>query len=514
MILFFFAAPRRITRYFMGGVLCLFALLAIINIFSFSFYEFGITKRLLYIFLETNPREIKEFFPVIIANVISSIFSIRNLVFLVLSICIYLYIRRLRNLLYVLLPLSAIGLLFIVFAVTNYYQARITHSIFCRITKYSYDIAIQYREARELAKKGRPLPFAESVKSKHLANNIVVIIGESASRNHHQLYDYPLPTTPQLSQISDSLLVYTNAIGSSIGTRGNLERIVSFKNDDLTTNDGYKYPNIIDLFNTAGYKTFWLSNQEGRGLQLNMLSLLIRNSNHILYTGAIDDGDNLINRFDDALIPYVNQALRDSTSNHKLIWVHLLGSHNEYSSRFPKNEAYISAQDELTKIGHPWFTAQSAQRAADYDNSIRFTDKVISQIIRTVSDSNEASIVIYLSDHGENVYDEGNYSGRGRKYVEIPFLIYANYAYRTQNPQLYDNLTKSIDKPISSANLAHTLLTLTGTEYYYYDATNDFMSEDFVFRTRNVDEKPWEYDLTPATYVDCEVDSMVLRVVR
>ena len=43
--------------------------------------------------------------------------------------------------------------------------------------------------------------------------------------------------------------------------------------------------------------------------------------------------------------------------------------------------------------------------------------------------SERPAVVIYFSDHGENVYDGGDFIGRDELHVEVPFLVYPNKQY-------------------------------------------------------------------------------------
>ena len=136
-----------------------------------------------------------------------------------------------------------------------------------------------------------------------------------------------------------------------------------------------------------------------------------------------------------------------------------------------------------------------AQRRAEYDNSILYTDYVLVRVIEDVAAADHPSVMIYFSDHGEEVYDYSTYTGRNSNTVQVPFIIYANKSFSGANPELMQRLREVCDTPMSSANLVHLLITLTGGTYHFYDPTLDVLSPSYKIRPRYVDEELWEYDI-------------------
>lgn len=362
-----------------------------------------------------------------------------------------------------------------------------------RLVYYTIESIRTQKEYQRYVDRLVPFPEPEKVTSSHLADNVVVVIGESASRKHHSLYGYRLNTTPQLAAIRDSLFVFTNAIGSSACTASNMERILTFKEDDLVDNDWFRYPGLVDLFNHAGYKTWFLSNQEKMGISNNASGALASSANVVKYIGNIEYTEAITFKFDEHLLPLLRNALADSLSSRKFIILHLQGSHTAYSQRFPAGFGKITADDVARTYPRPWLNARKAQIIADYDNSIAYTDSLLRQIIDMAA-GGKPTVFVYFSDHGEHVYDERDMIGRDHKYVEVPLIVYANESYRRNNPEIVKLLQGALNRPISTANIIYPLMTLTGTGYPLYNAANDFLSTGFKPRKRNVDERVWAYD--------------------
>ncbi len=469
-----------------------YSTIALINIVSYLLYGFGITRKLILIIAQTTSAEIAGFTPGLLMNLCEFFKASSFYLILVLFLLITIFIRKCKKECFSLIVIigSMLGCIaFLAFCLSSS-SGRSAHILFARVFKYSHEIAVENKRYQELLKGKKELPDIASVSSKHLANTVIVIIGESAIRKHHSLYGYPLPTTPKLDALRDSLYIFTDALSSSKSTSGNMERILSFKEDDNTYGDGLDYPLVIDYFNEAGYKTFWLSNQEQFGSVSNTSGVMAMNSNVIEYVGADNSEDALSMTYDEALLPYIDKALTDSAEN-KLIFVHLLGSHVEFKNRYPQFFNPFDSEIEQTTFGFDWLDDKMAQRRAEYDNSIRYTDILIEYAIRKTSALDNSSVLIYLSDHGENVYDEGSFSGRDESCAEVPFIVYANANYRNNSPFIIAAIENAVTKPCSTANLVHALLTITGSSYSYYESRLDVLSPMFEVRPRYVDERIW-----------------------
>ena len=131
---------------------------------------------------------------------------------------------------------------------------------------------------------------------------------------------------------------------------------------------------------------------------------------------------------------------------------------------------------------------------AEYDNSILYTDFVVNEIIDKARRSDKPSLVLYFSDHGENVYFNRDFCGRDSLFVEVPFYIYANNAFHKVFPDKIKKLEDARNRHFSTANIIHTIMSLTSTMNPYYDKKLDILSDSFVTRPRKVDGRIWGKD--------------------
>lgn len=477
----------------------LYGLLAFLNFFSKIFYGFGITRKLLVIISQTNLDEIKGFVPGFWNNIGISLSNTWTIIIIVIFILLIIFIRFTKENIFTraVFLVSSCGLLILSLFSLRFSYGRTANFIALRLPKYVYETYRGKEELDSLLSKRIEFPFPESVSSSRLAKNIILVIGESSSKEHNSIYEYPLNTNPYTSAMSDSLYIFQNAIGSSSSTAGNLERILTFKEDDNTFNDWYKFPLILNLFSHAGYTTYYISNQERTGLLSNSSGAIAESADIIKYVGAENSEDVLASRYDEIVLPVYRQYLHDKKDQDKFFIIHLMGSHTKYKNRYPEQYSRFKAQDILRHTKEkPWIDEKRAKIIAEYDNSIVYTDYILKEIIDELKVISNSSILIYLSDHGEHLFDYRDFIGRDPKMVRVPFIIYLNRAYQESNQETLQRFDSTVlYRPFSTANVVYPLMTLSGTKYpKFYNAYKDVLSPQFKQTERYVDEEIWKFD--------------------
>jgi len=225
----------------------------------------------------------------------------------------------------------------------------------------------------------------------------VLVLGESSNRWDWSLYGYPRKTTPNLDAMRDHLLVFEDVISSYGNTLNEMTRILTSatKSDDESWRTE---PSIITLAKQAGYKVFWLSNQSF--VYANAMFGEDADVFRLVYDGRVNRHDD---SHDEKLLPELSQALQDPAPL-KFIVLHTLGSHESYAARYPDSFAVFNeAQDAVSQeMADNWFWIRAARN--NYDNSILYTDYVLSRAIGLVSKiRNSDSSLLYLSDHAQDV---------------------------------------------------------------------------------------------------------------
>ena len=181
-------------------------------------------------------------------------------------------------------------------------------------------------------------------------------------------------------------------------------------------------------------------------------------------------------QYDEALLPLLDTWLGEASGKNFCV-LHLLGTHYEYAFRYPPLFNIFSEANETGE------NKKEKRARAEYDNAVLYNDFIVDEIIRRFEDKN--AILIYLSDHAENVYDDRNLSsGHGdinanRYMVEIPMIVWMSPACRTTYPDLEQRIAVSTNRPFMTDDIIHVLLDLMNIETKEYDPAKSVIHEKF-----------------------------------
>lgn len=327
---------------------------------------------------------------------------------------------------------------------------------------------------------------------------VIFILGESTSRHHMSLYGYDKPTNPKLQQRfeQNEFVLFTDCISGGDLTMLSCERLFSFYDnhaqiafrngrEEITDKPWYQYPNLFDILKAAGYHTAWLSNQESSGIFGNVPRAYADRCDEKNFT-VIRDTGTFVYEFDEKLLPLLDDSLRKNFSEKNFYVLHLLGTHTDYRLRFPDEYEIFKADDEPAKTDF--------QRAyqADYDNAVLYNDFVVDEIIKRFEDKD--AVVIYISDHGEAVFDDGIHFGHGPGVdgigLEIPMIVWFSKSFKENHPDLVQRVSAAKDLPFMTDDMIHALLDLMQIQTPEFDSRKSLFNENFdttrrrIFRNR------------------------------
>lgn len=283
----------------------------------------------------------------------------------------------------------------------------------------------------------------------------IVIFGESVDRKHMSLYGYYRTTTPYFDSIKDKLVIFKNVRSAYASTILALKWSLAF-NGDLYNGD------IVSFLNAAGFKTFWISNQYVIEKDDGIFSIVARLTNGFyVFKNAAHQRGCRSSTYDECLVPYIEKAVNDE-HNKKVIFIHLLGSHQKYKMRYPARFDVFSESK---------MSARSLD-VAYYDNSIRYTDYVLKSIIDILQKRiGEIIGMVYFSDHGEDCYDNPHSIHSHcdcincQHMYDIPMIAWGNEEYiKLKNLKKCDT-----NAEYSTKNMIHSLLDFFGLENRFID---------------------------------------------
>jgi heptose-I-phosphate ethanolaminephosphotransferase len=337
-----------------------------------------------------------------------------------------------------------------------------------------------YLAAKEQLKDALAVPSSEAftnVESDNTQQTYVIIIGESTSRWHMQLYGYGRETNPRLTEIKDELIVMDSVITPHVHTITALEKILTLSNNqkkNISPNGS-----IIQLANMAGFTTYWLSNQKPVGLYESIPTIIGSAATKTRFM-ATDDYNYDI--YDGVLLPALRKILMDNSTSKKIVFVHLIGTHLRYEKRYPKAFEKFKTTYKGLKFQHE----KAILQTNTYDNATLYNDYVIREIIETLRLQDGYSYMAYFSDHGDEVYDTMDFLGHNeyhgtRPMFEVPLLFWFSEKYKTANSTLPFNGTT---RKYSLTDFPFTFASLSHIKFDGFDASRNVLDSTFIARKR------------------------------
>lgn len=359
---------------------------------------------------------------------------------------------------------------------------KIQNDIYPINVSYNVVLAVQ-RESKSSNYFNTSNKFRFNAKTSHDPSKkeiYLFVVGETARADNFGIYGYERNTTPNLEKIKDQLIIFKDVLTQSNTTHKSVPMLMT---DASASNydNLYYHKGIIEAFKEAGFGTYFFSNQR-------------RNHSFIDYLGEEadkcvfikDEYPDTVNVSDDELIKLVNNEINISKSNKIFIVLHTYGSHFNYKERYPKAQSYFKP-DSITSVNKKYkkFLVNA------YDNSIRYTDSFLSQLINIISKKSEIAGMIYTSDHGEDLFDDNrnlflHASPVPTFYqIHVPYIIWLSEDYKKQNTNIVNNLINNRNKPCSSSLVNfYTILSIAGISGNYISIDNSLTNPNFKVEPR------------------------------
>ena len=302
------------------------------------------------------------------------------------------------------------------------------------------------------------------------APNIVLVIGESYNKHHSQLYGYNKPTTPYQKEMAEqgSLVPFTDVVAPWNLTSFVFKHFLSLHavGDSGEWCDAPLFP---EVFRKAGYHVTFITNQfqsKAKEAVYDFSGGFFLNDPEMSQR-QFDTRNTTLYRFDEGVLNAYDQ-LKAQDKAHNLVIFHLMGSHVEYRARYPQNTRRFFTPQNANR---PELTVKQRYILSDYDNSVRYNDSIMSAITQRFIDKD--AVVIYMSDHGEEIFDGppfmyGRMHGANIDYrlarneMEIPFWIWGSPLYIETHPDSWQAILNAKDRPLMTDVLPHLLLYLAG----------------------------------------------------
>ena len=301
----------------------------------------------------------------------------------------------------------------------------------------------------------------------------VMVIGETARAMNFSLYGYQRDTNPRLSTTT-GLVTFSDVTTQSNTTHKSVPMLLS----QASATDFerlFHEKGILQAYREAGFHTVFLSNQRPNHSFIDFLGEQADQWLFLKTGDANQAGRELAgatskdgNYYDADLLPILDKILNQKRKKEFIV-LHTYGSHFNYMERYPREMAYFlpDTHCEAKLENRP-------DLINAYDNTIRYTDFVLSGVIERLRKHGGMSAMLYTSDHGENIFDDAHKlflhaSPRASEYeLRVPFLVWTSQSFRQLLPEVSRALSANSHKQAQSSRSAfHTMLNIGGISTRY-----------------------------------------------
>lgn len=351
---------------------------------------------------------------------------------------------------------------------------------------FDHDVDIAIEQAREVYRTTPTVAEADSL-------TVVYVLGESYNKHHASLYGYHTLTTPcmEREQAAGNLFVFTDVVAQE-----NVTSVVEKNTFSLNSvGDGenwFDHPNFTTIFKRSGYDV-WMWDMQRTYMAKRLYTITVNayvynpEISRLSYTACNDRTFT----YDMQLVDDFHRKVKPS-KKHNLVVLHLMGQHVSFSRRYPRKSVYEKYHSADIKRTEPWLDKNKKWAIATYDNATLYNDAVMGRIFDLYRHRN--AVVVYMSDHGEEIYDYRDERGRHVSYApsadmlrhqnEVPFVIWCSDRYKQLHPDVVRDIRAAVNRKFMTDNVGQTLLRLGGIRTEYYRPERDVTSPHFTVRPR------------------------------
>ena len=333
---------------------------------------------------------------------------------------------------------------------------------FINPTQYLYSgakyIKYNYLESEIPFKTLDTAPIDSSPKQSEV---MIVVLGETARAENFSSNGYTKNTNQYTAKYD--ITSFENMFSCGTATAVSVPCMFSMMTrDNFERRHADKQQNVIDLIQLADFDVQWISNNGCKNVCDRVPTINI----DLAQSNPLCDGNYCQ---DEILLLPLQQKLNSLSKKKTLIVLHMMGSHGPtYFKRYPQEHQKFTPDCARSDIQN----CSSEQLINTYDNTIAYTDFVLSKVIEQLEElpKNYKTSMLYVSDHGESLGESGvylhglPYSFSPQQQRHIPMLLWSN------NNQHHTNCMKEQAKnqAFSHDNLFHSLLgwlSISSTAY-------------------------------------------------
>jgi glucan phosphoethanolaminetransferase (alkaline phosphatase superfamily) len=275
----------------------------------------------------------------------------------------------------------------------------------------------------------------------------VLAIGESLNYEHFSLHNkYHRNTTPNLAK-EDNIILYQDYFSTALFTAKSVPMILNMQSP-TNYNEHYYYQGIGGAFQEIGYKSYLVSHTD-QLMHTDAYQYLTTSFDSIIWVSA------------DADMPNQLGAIA-RTENNVFVVLHFLGNHMMYGNYPPEFEIFTPSYTTSPKSN------QDSLLVNAYNNSILYTDFILSECIKCIKNAKKKGSLIFVSDHGEYIDAKTAYHGFrdtiSPSEYHVPLMVWYSDEYAAAYPNKVANMIKHKDEPVCGDHVFWSVLDMAGIE--------------------------------------------------
>ncbi len=302
----------------------------------------------------------------------------------------------------------------------------------------------------------------------------VIVVGETARARNFSLLGYERDTNPELA--TRNVIAFSNVSSCGTATAVSLPCMFSYLGRQNYSQDkALASENLVDVLSHSGLKVEWWENNTGSKHVADRIvqrSFYMNKDARYCQPGGGDCNDGILV---DALSRDIDQY---AASGNGILVLHSGGSHGPaYYLRYPRDRAKFQPDCQTPQISN----CTDEELVNAYDNSILETDHMLAGVIDVLKSRQDtiASSMIYVSDHGESLGENGLYL-HGAPYMiapaeqtHIPLIAWFSDDFARITKLDTACVSAKSSQPLSHDNLFDTVLGLMDVQTTVYQAERD-----------------------------------------
>lgn len=493
-----------------GAVLLIIALLTTVEVFLMNHFKLNFMGDVIRLMMESNTSETSQFLDVFVMRW----GTLKYIAVLFVSVILYFVLNRYKE-----LPckewrgkgIVACALLMGI-AAQFYYSGWIgaqRYFVSALMSKNVYDIELRYIYGEEHGGCGLKTSLSRLIfgirlyylttlqcdeiieTSKtvsidtcdHTSPNIMLFIGESFIKRHASIYGYTKSTTPIMQGEVDkgNMVVVDDAMTIATQTSEVFKNMLSLHSIDQP-NLWTSSPMLMHLMKLAHYRVSFITNQfasQDHSIWISTGGFFLNNPR---LTNVFMDYQTIHRyKYDESLLTELDKAIKQDTYNFNIF--HVRGQHVSFEKGYPQGRAHFTVADYADRTE---LSLEQKQEVAHYDNCTLYQDSICGQLFDKYRDKD--MVIVFVSDHGENVYDDGYTLGRvhndfSRPMIEsqyeVPMWIWYSPKYAQLHPEMVEKIHNAAHRPFQIDDISHLIIELAGVKCKYFDPSRSLINDCF-----------------------------------